>query len=156
MLAGVTDCRRSRKWGCRGRLALGFKTWAWEPYPREGHVVLGEKGEYHAVLAEWIGALQNHKVFSLYGCHTWVLNPSAPSAAPFPTPPTIGYTCQHSLFFQLYWAAAVSLGRCGPMAWSQSSPKSLTGPVTRGRCLPVTSWVEVTPIPPAQSKATAI
>ena len=25
MLAGVTDCRRSRKWGCRGRLALGFK-----------------------------------------------------------------------------------------------------------------------------------
>ena len=27
------------------------------------------------------------------------------SAAPFPTPPTISYTCQHSLFFQLYWAA---------------------------------------------------
>ena len=25
MLAGVTDCRRSQKWGCRGRLALGFK-----------------------------------------------------------------------------------------------------------------------------------
>ena len=25
MLAGVTDCRRSRKWGCRGRRALGFK-----------------------------------------------------------------------------------------------------------------------------------
>ena len=25
MLAGVTDCRRSWKWGCRGRLALGFK-----------------------------------------------------------------------------------------------------------------------------------
>ena len=25
MLAGVTDCRRGRKWGCRGRLALGFK-----------------------------------------------------------------------------------------------------------------------------------
>ena len=34
-------------------------------------------------------------------------------AAPFPTPPTISYTCQHSLFFQLYWAARVSLGRCG-------------------------------------------
>ena len=25
MLAGVTDCGRSQKWGCRGRLALGFK-----------------------------------------------------------------------------------------------------------------------------------
>ena len=78
------------------------------------------------------------------------------SAAPFPTPPTISYTCQHSLFFQLYWAARVSLGRCGPMAWSQSSPSSHTGAVTRGRCFPVTSWVEVTPIPLAQSKATAI
>ena len=24
MLAGVADCGRSQKWGCRGRLALGF------------------------------------------------------------------------------------------------------------------------------------
>ena len=67
-------------------------------------------------------------------------------AAPFPTPPTISYTCQHSLFFQLYWAAIVSLGRCDPMAWSQSSPSSHVGSVTRGSCLPVTSWVEVIPI----------
>ena len=36
------------------------------------------------------------------------------------------------VFFQLYWAAVVSLGRCGPMAWSQSSPSSHTGSVTRG------------------------
>ena len=36
------------------------------------------------------------------------------------------------VFFQLYWAAIVSPGRCGPMAWSQSSPSSHTGPVTRG------------------------
>ena len=78
------------------------------------------------------------------------------SAAPFPTPPTISYTCQHSLFFQLYWAAIVSLDRCGPMAWSQSSPSSHAGPVTRGSCFPVTSWVEVTPISLAQSMATAI
>ena len=70
------------------------------------------------------------------------------SAAPFPTPPTISYTCQHTLFFKLYWAAIVSPGRCGPMAWSQSSPSSHAGPVTRGSCLPVTSWVEITPIPP--------
>ena len=60
------------------------------------------------------------------------------------------------VFFQLYWAAIVSLGRCGPMAWSQSSSSSHTGAVTRESCLPVTSWVEVTPIPLAQSVATAI
>ena len=78
------------------------------------------------------------------------------SAAPFPTPPTISYTCQYSLFFQLYWAARVSLGRCGPVAWSQSSLSSQAGAVTRGSCLEVISWVEVTPIPLAQSMATAI
>ena len=60
------------------------------------------------------------------------------------------------VFFQLYWAAIVSLGRCGPMAWSQSSPSSHAGPVTRGSCFPVPSWVEVTPISLAQSRATAI
>ena len=59
------------------------------------------------------------------------------------------------VFFQLYWAAIVSLGRCGPMAWSQSSPSSPTSPVTRGNCFPVPSWVEFGPIPLAQSMATA-
>ena len=77
-------------------------------------------------------------------------------AAPFPTPPTISYTCQHPIFFQLYWAVTVSPGRCGPMAKSQSSPSSPTGPVTRGSCFPVPPWVEVTPISLAQSRATAI
>ena len=60
------------------------------------------------------------------------------------------------VFFQLYWAAIVSLGRCGSMAWSQSSPSSPTGPVTRGSCFPATSWVEVPPSSLAQSMATAI
>ena len=60
------------------------------------------------------------------------------------------------LFFQLYWAAIVSPSRCGPMVWSQSSSSSHTGAVTRGSCFPVTSWVEVTPTPVAQSMATAI
>ena len=80
------------------------------------------------------------------------------SAAPFLSPPTISYTCQLSRIHPLYWAAIVSLGRCGPMAWSQSSPSSHTGAgsVTRGSCLLVTSWVEVTSIPLAQSMATAI
>ena len=74
------------------------------------------------------------------------------SAAPFPTPPTISYTCQHSPFFQRYWAAIVSLGRCGPMEWNQSSPSSHAGTVTRGSCFQVLSWVEVTPIHPPGSK----
>ena len=77
-------------------------------------------------------------------------------AAPFPTPPTISYTCQHPIFFQLYWAVTVSPGRCGPMAKSQSSPTSLSSSVTRGSCFPVPFWVEFAPIPLAQSRATAI
>ena len=60
------------------------------------------------------------------------------------------------IFFQLYWAAILSPGRCGPMAWSQSSPSSYAGPVTRGSCPPVPSWVEFAPIPLAQSLGTAI
>ena len=43
------------------------------------------------------------------------------------------------VFFQLYWAAIVSLGRYGPMVWSQSSPSFHSGSVTRGNCFPVTS-----------------
>ena len=76
-------------------------------------------------------------------------------AAPFLTPPTVSYTCQHFLSFQLYWAAIVSLGRCGPIARSQS-PSSHAGAVTWRSCLPVTSWVEVTPISLAQSMATGV
>ena len=60
------------------------------------------------------------------------------------------------VFFQFYWAAIVSLGRCSPMAWSQSSPSSHAGTVTWGSCFPVISWVEVTPTSLAQSMATAI
>ena len=78
------------------------------------------------------------------------------SAAPFPTPPTISYTCQHFLSFQLYGAAIVSLGRCGPVAWRQSSPSAHAGPVNRGSYFPVPSWVEFGPILLAQSMVTAI
>ena len=56
MLAGVTDGRRSRKWGCRGRLAMGFKprhsSHTRERGPcrfggqkREDYSALAEKGE---------------------------------------------------------------------------------------------------------------
>ena len=82
-------------------------------------------------------------------------------SSPFPSephsPPTIRYTCQHSPFFQLYWAAIVSPGRCGPVAWSQSSPSSQAVTVRGGgSCLPVAPRVEVTPIPLAQRMAPAV
>ena len=78
------------------------------------------------------------------------------SVALFQTLPTLATLASIPVFFQLFWAAIVSPGRRGPVVWSQSSPSSYAGSVTRGSCLPVTSWVEVTPIPLAQSMATAI
>ena len=74
MLAGVTECSRSRKWGCRGRLALGFKprlgshTWKgttqlW--WRREDHAVLKEKGEDHAVLRG--EGRENHAALAEWG-----------------------------------------------------------------------------------------
>ena len=93
-----------------------------------------------------------------YGCRAWVLYPSAspPLQPPFRLLPQSVTPASIPIFFQLYWAAIVSMGRCGPMAWSQSSPSSHAGPVTRGSCFPVTFSEEVTPIPLAQSKAPAI
>ena len=41
MLAGKSDYGRSQKWGCRGKLALGFKPRS--SSHREDHAVLGEK-----------------------------------------------------------------------------------------------------------------
>ncbi|KAF6090830.1 hypothetical protein HJG60_012212 [Phyllostomus discolor] len=46
------------------------------------------------------------------------------------------------VLFQVHWAAIMNLGRGGPMLWSQSSPSSHAGAVTRGTCPPVTSWWE--------------
>ena len=100
--------------------------------------------------------LRGPKKASMAAAPGYKFQSQSSSAAPFPTLPTVSYTCQHSHILQLYWAAIVSLGRCGPMAWRQSCPSSHAGTVTRGSCFPVTSWVEVTPTPVAQSMATAI
>ena len=53
MLAGVTDCRRSRKWGCRGRLALGFKPRHGSHTRRRPRGFGGVGGENRAALTEW-------------------------------------------------------------------------------------------------------
>ena len=102
--------------------------------------------------------LQSCMVYSLLWLPRLGLNPSTH----LPLQPHLRLLLQSAtpasipVFFQLYWAVIVRPGRCGPMAWSQSSPSSHTGPVTRGSCFPVPSWVEVTPIFLAQSRATAI
>ena len=77
-------------------------------------------------------------------------------AAPFPTPPTVSYTCQHPRILPALLGCHSKSGQVWPHGVSQSSPSSHAGPVTRGSCFPVPSWVEVTPIPLAQSRATAI
>ena len=85
MLAGVTNCRRSRKWGCRGRLALGFKPRRSSHTQERGpHGFGGEGEENHVALAEWgsrgsdtadgAGSL-NHRLlllFPRYGTPDWV------------------------------------------------------------------------------------
>ena len=77
------------------------------------------------------------------------------SAAPFLTHPTTGYTCQHSCISPAFLGCIVSPGRCGPMVGSKWSPSSHAGAVTRGSCLTVVSWIQVTPISLAQSMDTA-
>ena len=63
MLAGVPDCRRNWKWGCLGRLALGFKPRCGSHTERGPRGFRGEGrgprgfggigGENHGALAEW-------------------------------------------------------------------------------------------------------
>ncbi|KAF6109685.1 hypothetical protein HJG60_010915 [Phyllostomus discolor] len=86
------------------------------------------------------------------------LNPSAnlPLQHHFQLLPQLDTAANIPIFFQLSQAAIESPGRCGPVVWSQSSPSSHPGFVTRGGCLLVTSSVEVTPVPLAQTLATAL
>ena len=82
MLAGVTDCR-SWKWGCKGKLALGFKPRRGSHAKRGPHGFGGVGGENHEALAEWgpcggntadgAGSL-NHRLLLLflrYGTPDW-------------------------------------------------------------------------------------
>ena len=64
MLAGVTDCRRSWKWGCRGRLALGFKPGV-ATVPGEDHAALAEWGPQISDTADGAGSL-NHGLLPLF------------------------------------------------------------------------------------------
>ena len=78
------------------------------------------------------------------------------SAAPFPTPPTISYTCQHSRILPALLGCHSKSRQVWPHGMEPIISSSHAGPVTRGSCFPVPSWVEFGPIPLAQSRATAI
>ena len=84
MLVGVTDCRRSRKCGCRGRLVLEFKlrpsshtgeriTRFWQRRGREDHEVSAEWGCCGGDTTDGAGSL-NHRLLLLflrYGTQAW-------------------------------------------------------------------------------------
>ena len=57
------------------------------------------------------------------------LNPSADLALPhhFQLLPQLATAASIPIFFQLYWDAVVSPGRCGPVVWRQPSPSSHVG-----------------------------
>ena len=78
------------------------------------------------------------------------------SATPFPTPPTISYTCQHSHILP----ALLGCHSKSRQAWLHGVEpifsKLSRRPCNQEELPPLTSWVEVTPIPLAQSMATGI
>ena len=76
------------------------------------------------------------------------------SAEPFPTPPTIGHSCQHSCIFPALLGCHSKSGQVWPCGVEPIISKLLSRLCNQG--LPVTSWAGVTPIPLAQSMATAI
>ncbi|KAF6084318.1 hypothetical protein HJG60_008594 [Phyllostomus discolor] len=95
--------------------------------------------------------------------------PPQPHGSPPQWPPNLGFKSLWPIFlcspisdsshtrlhmpelisFQLYWAAIMSLGRCGPMSWSQSSLSSHADAVMQGTRPPPQLHLggEVTSIP---------
>ena len=73
MLAGVTDCGRSQKWGCRGRLVLGFKNPGMSAKPGWGHAALARGCKHTALARGWDHvALVRVRTLQLWGvpfCH---------------------------------------------------------------------------------------
>ena len=77
-------------------------------------------------------------------------------AAPFLTPPTVSYTCQHPCILPALLGCHSKSGQVWPHGMEPIISKLSAGSVNRGSCFPVTSWVEFTPIPLAQSMPSAI
>ena len=75
------------------------------------------------------------------------------SAASFPTPPTISYTCQHSHSLPALLGCHSKSGQVWPLGMEPIISKLSSRAGTRGSCLPVTPSLEVTPISLTQSLA---
>ena len=78
------------------------------------------------------------------------------SAAPFPTPPTVGYTGLHSYILPALLGCHSKSRQAWPHGMEPIISTLSRRPCTRGSYFPVPSWVEFTPISLAQSMATAI
>ena len=77
-------------------------------------------------------------------------------AAPFQTPPTVSYTCQHPRILPAFLSCHSKSGQVWPHGLEPIFSKISRRLCNQGSCFTVTSWVEVTPISLAQSMATAI
>ena len=78
------------------------------------------------------------------------------SAAPFLIPPTISYTCQHSHIRAALLGCHSKSGQVWPHGMEPIFSKLSHRGYNQGELPPSYIWVEVTSIPLAQSKATAI
>ena len=78
------------------------------------------------------------------------------SAAPVPTPPTVSFTCQYSRILPASLGYHSKSGQVWPHGMEPIFSKPSHRCCNRGSCLPVTSWVEVTPISLVESMAIAI
>ena len=75
---------------------------------------------------------------ALHGCQCLGLNPgiNLPLQPHFQLLPQSATPASTPVFFEPFWAAIVSMGRRGPVAWSEPSPSSPTGTVNQGELPP--------------------
>ena len=73
------------------------------------------------------------------------------SAAPFPTPPTISYTCQHSSIYPAFLGCHSKSRKVWPNGMEPIISKLSRRPCNQGELLPSSILVKVTCIPLAQS-----
>ena len=114
---------------CLSRVALlsySIKAlWSSLPSPPKPHGPLYSLHQSYVVLSlVWLPHL------GLNPCTNLPLQPYFQLLPQSATPASI------PIFFQLFWAAVVSLGRHGPVAWSKSSPRSHAGCCNQGELLP--------------------
>ena len=77
-------------------------------------------------------------------------------AAPFPTPPTVSYTCQHPCILPALLGCHSKSGQVWPHGTEPIISKLTHRPCNQGELLPSPPSVEVTPMSLVQSRATAI